>query len=341
MIAPSTGRPVSRSPAAPRAGGFRAPVVLFLPLLAWAASAAAGCGTMDAPSLVSSPDERTAPTLPPPPVGGYNLDRPYPLLPGDKITITVLDDPDLNFPATIPSDGVIEVFRTGKDGSPNERIPTNSMTVEDLEKALREVYARTVLQKPPYVQVTLTEAVKRVVYVMGAVKAEGTKGEVELPKAGQRLTLSRAIMAAGGPAEDGDLSAVTISRKDPSTGTEVSLPVFDLDRMLRENLFDRDPPLEPNDIIKVPRLGRVWITGNINESGSFLCTKGMTLTMLITEAGGLKAFSARSDIRVLRAGEGGSGQRAYTVNYNDILDGVAPDPVLQPGDRVAVEETWY
>jgi polysaccharide biosynthesis/export protein len=312
-------------------------------LLLWGAAGIllSGC-VSDAPLLTGSGDGRPPAVLPPAPAGGYDLDRPYPLLPGDKVSITVRDDPDLNIDLVIPPDGSIEVWKSEKNGGERQRIQARGLTVTELRDAIAAVYQKTLFESRPYVQVTLAQAVPRVVYVRGAVKSAGSgtdTGVVSLPETGSRLTLFRAIQAAGGVNEDADLTRVAISRKDPATGAEVSLPTFDLETMQSTVSYDRDPPLEPNDIITVPVLGRVWITGNINQPGDFLLLRGMTLTKLIAKAGGLKPFSKLRDIRVMR-GEGTTNYRAYRVDYADVLDGKAPDPLLQSEDRVNIEEDW-
>ena len=322
-----------RSPGAP---GPRAHLVLP------AARGLLAGSDANAPLLTGGGDGRPAALLPPPPPGGYDLDRPYPLLPGDRVSVTVRDDPDLNIDITIPPDGFIEVWKSEKAGGERQRIQARGLTVTELQDAIAGVYHRTLFESRPYVQVTLAAAVPRVVYVRGAVKASGSgadSGIIPLPQSGARLTLFRAVQAAGGVNDDADLTRVVISRKDPSTGAEVSLPTFDLETMRETAAYDRDPPLEPNDIITVPVLGRVWITGNINQPGSYLCRRGMTLTKLIAEAGGLKSFSKLRDIRVMR-GEGSVDYRAYRVDYGDVLDGDAPDPLLDAEDRVNVEEDW-
>jgi polysaccharide export outer membrane protein len=156
---------------------------------------------------------------------------------------------------------------------------------------------------------------------------------------GRRLTLYRAIQAAGLDVENADLTQVTISRIDPATGTDVSLPAYDLWEMDQQKAFDRDPPLEPNDIVRVPVLGKVSVWGHVNQPGSYRCTPGMTVMSLLGEAGGLKEFAKLSDVRVVRSESTGK-ERTFRVDVDAILDGRAVDPRLVQGDRVWVAETW-
>lgn len=333
----------SRDGRAPRRPGAERPRASSLPgaaraaLLLLAGLAPAACGTT-LPPLPAFPAEVVRSSLPPAPPGGYDTGAPYPLLPGDRISITVRDNPDLNVDLPIPSDGVIEVWKSEREeGGARETVRAQGMTVAGLADSLAEVYQRTRFKFRPFVQVALVEAVPRTVFVRGAVRS--ATGVVDLPRTGGRMTLWRAIQAAGGALEDADLSRVRISRKDPASGSEVSLPVYDLVEMLERAAYDRDPPLEPGDIVTVPLLGKVWIAGQVHNPGSYFCRRDLSLLSLVAEAGGLKQFAKRGDIRVVR-GLGTSGERTYSVDYDDILDGRAPDPRLAPGDRISVAEDW-
>jgi len=316
---------------------MRVPAGLSVPGVLLAAAMLAGCGSVDLPDLVIEPLERTGLLPPPAPEGGYALDRPYPLLPNDVIDITVREDPNLNIGVTITDSGTIEVYKSEKDGGERETVVARGKTVEEVKEEIAAIYQRVRFSFKPYVQVVLSKAVPRVVYVRGAVKTE--KGEVPLPP-GRRMTLLQAIQAAGGAKpEESDLSRVTIERKDPATGSKVSLPVYDLEEMEETASYDRDPPLEPNDIITVPRLGEVTIFGNVNMPGKYLCKRKMTMLTLLAHAGGLKQFSETDDIRVTR-NEGSGRETTYRVDIDAILEGMAADPKLVPGDRVWVDEGW-
>ena len=295
----------------------------------------AGC-TTTIPNLTAAPPAVRRGVLPPVIEGGIpNLDEPYPLLPGDRVEIVVRDDESLNIALPIEPDGTIEVWKSDVDGNPRVKIPARGMTVTQLKEEITSVYERTRFKHRPFVLVTLASAVQRVVSIRGAISVPS----VELPSTG-RLTLYRAIQKAGVMAEDADLSKVTVERRDPATGGKVSLPEYDLEAMLDTANYDRDPPLEPNDIITVPRLGKVTVVGNVNSPGSFLCRRGMRITDLLAQAGWFKPFSKVHKVLVIRD-EGLGHESSYNVDVGAILDAQAPyDPLVAPGDRVSVEEDW-
>jgi polysaccharide export outer membrane protein len=295
---------------------------------------------MPLPTLVAAPEEDGASHVPPPPPPeGYNLFAPLPLLPGDRIEITVREDPDLNIPIEISPDGTFEVYKSDKDGGPRRVVEARGKTVQELKEEIADIYKEVRFSFRPYVQVSLASSIPRTVDVRGAIESKG--GTVEIFKNGARLTLLRAIRAAGTLSEDADLSRVKIERRDPATGALVSLPTYDLEKMEEDASYDRDPPLEPGDVITVPSLGYVHIFGNINNPGAYLCKRRMTLTKLIADAGGYKPFSKLTDVRVIRD-EGTAREAVYTVNVRAILNGEGPyDPILKAGDRIFIEESVF
>jgi protein involved in polysaccharide export with SLBB domain len=299
-----------------------------------------GCMSANLPTLAGERERpagvRPALTLPEPPANGYDLDKPYPLLPGDTIEVVVLEDAELGQTYPIPADGMIEVWRSEREpGQSRETVNARGCVPAELAELIATAYTKHLFKHKPYVQVRVASAVPRLVYMTGAVKLPQP---LPLPPVG-RMTLYRALQASGGRAEDSDWSRVRISRRDAATGAEVSLPEFDLDEMEEYQAFDRDPPLEPNDIIHVPRLGFVTIFGKVNQPGQYLCKKRMRLVDLIGVAGGLQQFAKRSDIRVIRS-EGAAGEKVYTVNLDAIFAGRAADPRMQAEDRVEVDEDW-
>jgi protein involved in polysaccharide export with SLBB domain len=325
----TTGSPSPRAPALLPAAA--------LALLALA-GAAAGCRT-DLPPLSAEPPTRAGVLLPPPPEGGYDLARPYPLLTGDTITISVLDKPDLNYSVTIDSTGRFELYDSELADGRRQVIDTRGRTVEDLVKEITEAYGRKFAGKTPYVQVRLSNPAPRRVFIRGAVKtALSEKSIVDLPP-NRRMTLYQCIQSSGVLDEDADLSRVQISRKDPATGAEVSLPTYDLKEMDDTLSYDRDPPLEPGDIVIVPTFGQVSIFGHVNETGTFRCERDMTLTQLVTRAKGLKPFAKKSDVRVIRI-LGKGVEQTFTVDLGAIFEGRLYDPRMQPGDRVWIDESW-
>ena len=77
-----------------------------------------------------------------------------------------------------------------------------------------------------------------------------------------------------------------------------------------------------------------YVGGEIQSPGQKSFHAGMTLTQAVLASGGVTA-QAGPRVRVLRQGADG---RLVASEYNlrEIEGGAAPDPTLQPGDRIEV-----
>ena len=85
------------------------------------------------------------------------------------------------------------------------------------------------------------------IYVTGMVTGPGPQ---DMPP-GEIYTLSKAITRAGGVAQFGNEHRVKIMRKD-ADGSAEEMEV-DVGQVIDKGHMDKDPVLEPNDLIVVPR----------------------------------------------------------------------------------------
>jgi polysaccharide biosynthesis/export protein VpsN len=81
---------------------------------------------------------------------------------------------------------------------------------------------------------------------------------------------------------------------------------------------------------------RVEVLGEVQKPGSIPIQPGMTLLRAISLSGGLTSMAAKSRVTIRRNVKGTT--RATTVSVEDIIDNRVPDPLLQPGDSVYVEQ---
>jgi polysaccharide export outer membrane protein len=278
----------------------------------------------------------------PPDLGAFTK-RPesldYPLYPGDRIRIEVQGHEDLTVEREIPPDGHVPLYGVDVPGPDGNPVPTvvkaAGKRVPDLEEELKRIYSKIV--NPPYVTVTVTSYVEKVIYVVGAVSASG---RFVLPNQ-RRISLLKALATAGWFTETAARDRVQVIREDPITGEPIMLPPIDVTAIMAGERTDLDLILEPGDTITVDdREGQsVFIFGHVESPGEYAYRRGMTLTNLVTLAGGFRTFAKYSNIRVMRGG-GTDKARTYGVDMDEILDGEAPDFRLSPGDRVYVDERF-
>src|SRR5262249_28054459 len=87
-----------------------------------------------------------------------------------------------------------------------------------------------------------------------------------------------------------------------------------------------------NIIVRQINSRKVYISGQVEKSGTYPIAGQMTVMQLIALAGGLKEYAKGKEIVILR------GNTAYPFNYGEITKGRHLDQniVLRPGDQVVV-----
>jgi len=81
---------------------------------------------------------------------------------------------------------------------------------------------------------------------------------------------------------------------------------------------------------------KIYVIGQVNNPGDFVVNPQVDVMQALSMAGGLTAFAATSDIKILR--RTGQSQTAIAFKYNDVLKGrdLKQNIVLQSGDIVVV-----
>ena len=302
-------------------------------------------GACEAPPPTLAPDGTeplvAAPESPPPELVRKffeNRDKDYPLYTGDVVRITIQGHDELTVERKIPQSGRIPLYgldSIGPDGAPVAReVVAAGLRVPQLEERLKPLYSRIV--NPPYVTVRVVEYAPKVIYVAGAVNGPR---EYNLPNE-NRISLVQALTMAGWFSRDAASDRVRVIRQDPDSGRRIHLPPIDVARIVSVGDTGTDLLLDPGDTITVDSRGamKVYIFGHVQQAGEFDYETGLTLTRLVTKAGGFKSFAKMTDVRVIR-GNGGP-EQAYHFNVEKILSGEARDIPLEPGDRVWVDERF-
>jgi protein involved in polysaccharide export with SLBB domain len=177
-----------------------------------------------------------------------SLDEKHKLAIGDKLSFRILEDLEdpkepLDPKALFVTDsGDIEIPYIG-------RVPAENKSCKELA---REIKAE--LEKDYYYKATVILAVDVMaktrgrVYLVGPVRVPGPQ---EIPS-DEVLTLSKAIMRAGGFTDYADRHDVKVTRKPAPGDTEKKTFVVDVAKIFDEGKVERDLPLEPGDLIFIP-----------------------------------------------------------------------------------------
>jgi protein involved in polysaccharide export with SLBB domain len=169
-----------------------------------------------------------------------SLDNHYQLGPGDQILYQVIEDQDAPTNLTVTDSGDLEVPYYG--------------LVHAAGKTCRQLagQVKTLLEQKLYYQATVVIdlAVANKAWVAGKVYVTG---QVQRPggyeiRAGENLTVSKAILDAGGFSDFADKKHVRLIRKSASGDQTVVVNVLEV----WKGQLDQDRPVQPGDLVVVP-----------------------------------------------------------------------------------------
>jgi polysaccharide export outer membrane protein len=170
-------------------------------------------------------------------------------------------------------------------------------------------------------------------------------GAVEHPGYGPIVgdaRLADVLAAVGGP-------RITATTDKPNVlgdldGTRVvrdgkTLPVSA--RLALEGSPRHNIRVRPGDVIFVPPAleGRIIVLGHVGKPQTLPYRRGLRLTEVLADSGGLTKEADSEDIRIVRGGY--AHPKLYVANAKEVLTAVRPDVLLAPGDVVFVTEHWF
>jgi protein involved in polysaccharide export with SLBB domain len=168
------------------------------------------------------------------------LDDKYRLAIGDRISFRIVEDEEDPRPLFVTDSGDLEVPLIG-------RYPAVGRTCRQLARALNAEF-----EKEYYYHATVVIAVdvmtksRGKVYIVGPVRLPGPQ---DVPS-DELLTLSRAILRAGGFTDYADKKNVKVTRKG-TDGTDRNFTV-NVAEILDKGKTQADLPLEAGDLVHVP-----------------------------------------------------------------------------------------
>jgi protein involved in polysaccharide export with SLBB domain len=168
------------------------------------------------------------------------LDNQTQFVIGDQVTFRILEDGDPAVTLTVNDAGAIEVPYIGSVVVVNKTPRTVAL---EIKRALEAD-----LYKKATVLVSLDKRSQRspgTIYISGEIAKQGT---LELPS-DERLTVSRAILRAGGFSDFANKRKVKLIRKSGNTATTT---VIDVAQVMLKGRSDLDTTLQAGDVILVP-----------------------------------------------------------------------------------------
>jgi len=216
------------------------------------------------------------------------------ILAGDRLNITVREQPDMSKLYSVAGDGSIDFDFAG-------RVLIAELTPDEAARRLETVLEATYF-KEAHVSISIANFVEGDVLVTGAVSSPGT-----LPFRGDSiLTLMEAITRSGGLTDRAAGDRVRILRWVPGGSMERESIEVDVQSMLDTMDFSKDQYLRPRDLIVVPSRGEedgqneFLAMGEVGKPGFHPYSEGLDVIKAVTRVGGLGEFADWSGARIMR-----------------------------------------
>lgn len=231
----------------------------------------------------------------------------YQAQPGDRLQIVVMGYPDYSILVEVRPDGYITYF--------GGELRAADKNIDDLAASIRERLVAYIPQ--PMVAVLPTRQGKQF-FVLGEVT---TPGPYPMPM-GRPLSLMQAVGAAGGPRG----SSADLSRVDLLRSVTGPVETYDLSAI---------PPVSvevsAGDVIWIRRLPQIQVSGQVQNPGSFVVARAVSLAEALALAGGaVHDFADTTHLEIHRA----DGSTTST----DLLS--EPATILRDGDMLHVPHAY-
>lgn len=263
----------------------------------------------------------------------------FTLGPGDSLEIEILGDAATRATNAVGPDGKIYYYLLpGLDVWGLTLPDTKSLIEHELMKYVRE---------QPQVSVMLHGVESRRVWLLGRLSKPGV---YPMPAP---MTLLEALSVAGGPSSSASLASLSGGPVGNAFSEEVAdlrrsfvmrngqiLPV-DFDRLLKKGDLSQNIYLEPDDFVFVPAATtrQVFVLGAVLLPRPIVYRERMSLVSAIANAQGTIKNAYLSHVAVVRGSL--TAPKIAVVNYKEIVNGKAPDVLLEPGDIVYVPFSPY
>jgi len=243
----------------------------------------------------------------------YPGERDVVLTVGDMISIRLFSDGEYSTSVRINNDGTVLLPLIGI-------IHLEGLSVTQAERLIAEKLVADGMYRDPQVTLQITEGPNAVATIIGETHAI-------VPIVGSRHLLDVLSAAGGLPLTASHV--ITINRPGVDQPIVIDLGTDPM-RSALSNI-----PVFPGDTIVISRIGIVYMFGSFGSNSGTIPLNAytpLTLTEATALSGGVKWEGRFADLRIIRTV--GDHRTVAVYNIKKVLDGKAPDPILQPNDIV-------
>jgi polysaccharide export outer membrane protein len=231
---------------------------------------------------------------------------------GDLLAVHLYGAADYTPPIRVNLNGTIQLPLIGV-------LQVQGLTLHQIESLIAERLVSGGMYRDPQVTVEMTESPNQVITVSGELHGV-------IPVVGERRLLD--IVSAAGGLTPTSSHLITINRPgvpmpiivdlgtDPAKSAQANVPVF------------------ARDTIIVSRVGVVYLLGAFKSQGPIPLQQNSPFTLMqLAAVGGGPGYEGKlNDLRLIRSV--GFDRKVVNVDIKKVMNGTAPDPVLQADDIV-------
>jgi polysaccharide export outer membrane protein len=319
-----TGRAVERRLRIDRRGVWQTFAMLLVMTLSGSAMA-----QFSGPALGMSTQVNPPVTITTDPAILFPANRDVYLWHDDLITVHLFASSEYSPTTRVGLDGTIQLPLIGS-------VQVEGLTVHQAQDLIAQKLVSAGMYRDPQVSIQIVESPNQTATVIGelhgivAIIGERRLYDVlaAVGGGGGFSSTATTVVVGGGGLPNTASHIITINRPgveqpitvdmgtDPAKSTEANIPIF------------------PRDTIVVPRVGVVYLLGAFKTQGAIPLTQNSPMTLMKVAAltGGSGFEGKEGDLRIIRSV--GTGRQVVRVDLKKIINGKAPDPVLQPEDIV-------
>lgn len=233
--------------------------------------------------------------------------------PGDVLSITVYDNDDLKTKVRVSSDGTIVMPLLGQ-------VNVSKLSVSAITEKLTSLLADGYIVNPQ-VNVFVDEFRSKKVVILGNVNKPGL---IEL---NGPTTFLELVSKAGGFDKDAGDTA-TIKRKG---NPQDNVIVINLTSLVQGGDLSQNVQINDEDTVYITKAGMCYVTGEVENPGTYSCGEGATVLKLVTLAKGFTGKASKSGIDIVRM-EG---------DKKTVFENVSIDTPVQHNDVIVVPESFF
>jgi polysaccharide export outer membrane protein len=241
---------------------------------------------------------------------------------GDQLHIQVFDTPEMEQHPRVTDAGTVPLLFVGD-------VKLAGMTPGDAAHAIEDVLKQKQYMLHPHVAVTVEEYATQQVAVLGQVKTAGTY-DITAP-----TPIINILSKAGGLTDLADRH-ITIERRGDANQKFSYFLSNSSEKALTDNVL-----VYPGDTVLVPRVGVVYVLGDVGRPGGFPMSSNdsdVTLLQALALAGAANKTALLSKAKLIRKTP--NGPTDVPIELASVQKGKARDIALQPDDVLFVPSSW-